>query len=208
MVSNVNYNAELKSFWFETWSDHQLPDMDIFDHIILNYQEPQRYYHTTQHLYECLLLWQDVKDFLYQPQLVALALWFHDVVYQPQQHDNEEQSAELAAKLLTQTILDPVEIQTIKQYIRATKTHQNIMDDADLDFLLDIDLAILASPSIRFEEYEQQIRQEYSWVADEVYRQKRQQVLYGFYQKDRLYQTDYFYKRLELKAKQNLQEKF
>ena len=137
---------------------------------------------------------------------VLLALWFHDVVYLPKAHDNEEQSAVLAQKRLSQTGLDTDEIERIAKYILATKAHQNIVGDTDLDFLLDIDLAILASPKLRFEEYEQQIRQEYSWVAEDIYQQKRQQVLQGFYQQQRLYQTDYFYQRLESRAKGNLRE--
>lgn len=76
----MDYAAELSNFWLETWGDQTLHPQDIFDQLIQHYQEPQRHYHTTQHLYECLLLWREIKALLQQPCLVARALWFHDVV--------------------------------------------------------------------------------------------------------------------------------
>ena len=74
-------------------------------------------------------------------------------------------------------------------------------NELDLQFLLDIDLAILAATPERFIQYEQQIQQEYSWVDSEVYSIKRKDVLAHFYQSEPLYQTIYFQKNFELKAK-------
>lgn len=64
----------------------------------------------------------------------------------------------------------------------------------DLDYLLDIDLAILASDEWRFCEYQHQICQEYTWVDEPTYHTKRQSVLKRFYDKDRIYLSDYFIK--------------
>ncbi len=71
-------------------------------------------------------------------------------------------------------------------------------------YLLDIDLAILASDPMRFAEYECQIRQEYAWVEPSLYVQKRQQVLRHFLETQPLYQTPFFQKCYERLAKQNL----
>ncbi len=73
------------------------------------------------------------------------------------------------------------------------------MSRHDLDYLLDIDLAILGSHPNRFDDYHAQIRQEYTWVNDLIYRYKRKSALKKFYAKDRIYLTDYFYDRLETK---------
>lgn len=67
-----------------------------------------------------------------------------------------------------------------------------------------IDLAILAASPERFDEYEQQIQQEYAWVDPDVYSIKRKQVLAHFYQAEPLYQTQYFQKNFEQRAKGNL----
>ena len=94
-------------------------------------------------------------------------------------------------------------VQKIKRWILATQRHE-ATDELDLQFLLDIDLAILAASSERFAEYEQQIQQEYAWVDPDVYSIKRKQVLAHFYQTEPLYQTKYFQQNFEQRAKENL----
>ena len=59
------------------------------------YTEPQRYYHTQQHIAECLREFDQARHFARQPAAAELALWFHDAVYDPSRGDNEEQSAAL-----------------------------------------------------------------------------------------------------------------
>jgi predicted metal-dependent HD superfamily phosphohydrolase len=68
------------------------------------YAEPQRAYHTLQHLEECLLLLDDAKatGLIAKPDLIEMALWFHDAVYNPQGSENEELSAQMALEALDQ----------------------------------------------------------------------------------------------------------
>lgn len=65
--------------------------------------------------------------------------------------------------------------------------------------------AKLGSHPDRFAEYNHQIRQEYAWVNGMIYHFKRKAVLKGFYQKKRIYVTDYFYDRLESEARMDLE---
>ncbi|MDS7942414.1 metal-dependent hydrolase [Acinetobacter sp. V110_1] len=199
------YLLKLKHFWFELHQYYHFSEpQKILDKLIAAYSERQRAYHSVQHLYECLSLHQSIQSELNDPSAVALALWFHDVVYEPQALDNELKSAELFEQLMAQDLqLDT--IQKIKRWILATQKHA-LADETDLQFLLDIDLAILAATPERFIQYEQQIQQEYSWVDLEVYSIKRKQVLIHFYQSEPLYQTVYFQKNFELNAKQNLKK--
>lgn len=168
------------------------------------YTEPHRAYHTVQHIVECLDLLTQVQDQLADAFAVQCAIWFHDLVYDPQATDNEHQSAVLmrqhCAGVLSRTQCDKV-----AQWIEATQQHQPSQDQ-DLNFMLDIDLAILGSRSTRFAEYEQQIRQEYAWVADQIYQHKRAEVLRHFYQSATLYQTAYFQQHFEAQAKLNLSQ--
>ena len=133
---------------------------------------------------------------------VELAIWFHDVIYNPQAHDNEQQSADYMLRML-ENVLGAEQIAKIYAWILATKAHASTAD-TDLAYLLDIDLAILASDPMRFAEYERQIQQEYAWVEPSLYVQKRQQVLRHFLETQPLYQTPFFQKRYEHQAKQNL----
>ena len=174
----------------------------IYSILLSTYTESQRYYHTVQHIVECLQLFHQIKHQLQDPIAVELAIWFHDVIYDPKASDNEEQSAELMQKLCTE-IVGQAQIQKVYRWIIATKKHQPSLD-SDLNYLLDIDLAILGSDSNRFAEYEQQIQQEYSWVEPSIYKIKRAEVLQYFYAMQPLYQTEYFRESFEKKAKHNL----
>ncbi|MFW1951294.1 metal-dependent hydrolase [Acinetobacter beijerinckii] len=199
------YLTVLEKSWFELHQHYHFSEpQKIFNKLIVAYSEKQRAYHTVQHLYECLVLLESIRADLNDADAVALALWFHDVVYDPQAKDNELKSAELFEQYLVQDL--PVDIVgKIKRWIVATQKHAST-DELDLQFLLDIDLAILAASPDRFEEYEQQIQNEYAWVGSEVYSIKRKEVLAHFYQTEPLYQTEYFQKNFEQKAKGNLRE--
>ncbi len=199
------YLSKLEHVWFELHQHYHFSEpQKILDELIAAYGEKQRAYHSVQHLYECLSLYQSIQSELNDPSAVALALWFHDAIYNPQAPDNELKSAELFEQLMAQDLL-PDTLAKIKRWILATQKHA-LTDETDLQFLLDIDLAILAAPPERFIQYEQQIQQEYAWVEPEVYSIKRKEVLMHFYQSEPLYQTAYFQKNFELNAKQNLRK--
>lgn len=172
--------------------------------MIAAYSEKQRAYHTLQHLYECLTLLESIRSDLKDAYSVELSLWFHDAIYDPQAKDNEMKSAELFEKYMAQDLSVEI-VEKIKRWIIATQKHE-ATNELDLQFLLDIDLAILAASPERFEEYEQQIQQEYAWVDPDVYSIKRKEVLAHFYQTESLYQTEYFQQNFEQRARKNLRK--
>ena len=197
------YLTVLEKSWFELHRHYHFSEpQKIFNKLIAAYSEKQRAYHTLQHLYECLVFLDLIRADLNDAYAVALALWFHDALYDPQAKDNELKSAELFEQYLSQDLSIDI-VQKIKRWILATQMHK-ATDELDLQFLLDIDLAILAASPERFAEYEQQIQQEYAWIDPDIYLIKRKQVLAHFYQTEPLYQTEYFQQNLEQRAKQNL----
>ncbi|KYQ83385.1 metal-dependent hydrolase [Acinetobacter sp. NRRL B-65365] len=197
------YLAVLEKSWFELHQYYHFSEpQKIFNKLIAAYSEKQRAYHTVQHLYECLVLLESIRANLNDANAVALALWFHDAVYDPQAKDNELKSAELFEQYVAHNLSADV-FQKIKRWIVATQKHAST-DELDLQFLLDIDLGILAASPARFEEYEQQIQKEYAWVDSGIYSIKRKEVLAHFYQAEPLYQTEYFQQNFEQRAKQNL----
>ncbi|WP_332604717.1 HD domain-containing protein [Acinetobacter sp. ESBL14] len=199
------YLTSLEKSWFELQQHYYFSEpQKVFNKLIAAYSEKQRAYHTLQHLYECLALFDTIRADLNDGHAVALALWFHDAVYDPQAKDNELKSAELFEQYLVQDLPNDI-VQKIKRWIVATQKHAST-DELDLQFLLDIDLAILAASPERFTEYEQQIQQEYAWVDPDVYLIKRKEVLAHFYQTEPLYQTEYFQQNFEQRAKGNLRE--
>ena len=197
------YSSTLEKSWFELHQHYHFSEpQKVFNKLIAAYSEKQRAYHTLQHLYECLVLVDSIRADLIDADAVALALWFHDAVYDPQAKDNELKSAELFEQYLAQDLSFDI-VQKIKRWILVTQKHE-ATNELDLQFLLDIDLAILAASPERFTEYEQQIQQEYAWVYPDIYLIKRKQVLAHFYQTEPLYQTEYFQQNFEQRAKENL----
>ena len=200
-----NDHEKFQQYWTQFSAELNLDNKqaEVLYSLLENaYTESQRYYHTVQHIVECLDLFHQIKARLNDPITVELAIWFHDVIYDPKASDNEEQSAALMQKYCS-NLLASDQIQKVYDWIIATKKHQ-ASTDQDLNYLLDIDLAILGSSTVRFAEYEQQIQQEYAWVESELYKLKRAEVLQYFFQMKPLYQTEYFRQLFEDQAKQNL----
>lgn len=167
------------------------------------WSEPQRAYHTLQHLQECLEAFDAVAALADDPAALTLALLFHDAIYDPKAHDNEARSADWAGRALPPLGVPPKSVEKVRQMVLATQSHQ-AGGDADTALLLDIDLAILGAAPARFAEYEAQIRREYGFVSEPDYQAARARVMRGFAQRPRLYQTDLFHARLAAAAMRNL----
>lgn len=195
----------LHHHWQNAWNDLQhTPPAGLVEQLLQAYSEPQRHYHTLQHLGECLHLHTDNAHRAQRPAEIAIALWFHDAVYDVRGHDNEARSADWAMAALQSAGVGAEVITRVHALIMATEhTAAPLAGDAAL--LVDIDLAILGAVPVRFAEYERQIRQEYAWVPQAVFRTKRRAVLQGFLARPRIYSTPFFANQLEAAARANLQ---
>ena len=193
------------AYWARTWEQVCLPvsPEPALAGLLARYREPQRHYHTLQHLQECLAAFDLLRDQAVRPGEIELAIWFHDAVYAPQRRDNEALNAELAVDCLRQIGAGDAVVERVRDMILATQ-HHDAGDDGDCAILLDVDLAILGAAPTRFAEYEAQIRAEYAHVPDEAYRVGRGRVLAGFLARPRLYRTDLFFERHEQRARRNL----
>lgn len=174
--------------------------------LLAAWSEPQRHYHTLQHLGECLALAEELRDEMDHPAEVVLALWFHDAVYDVRAHDNEAQSAHWAERVLREAGVAADARKRIADLIMATCYGAADAPPGSRDgaILVDIDLSILGSTEPRFAEYEAQIRAEYAWVPPEVFAVKRRDVLRGFLERERIYATGTMHTRFEAQARRNL----
>lgn len=84
--------------WQSLWSDPGLacPDSGLMHDIMQRYAESHRSYHTMQHLDECRVMFDNVRDEAMHAPEVEIAPWFHDAIYDVKGHDNEQQSADWA----------------------------------------------------------------------------------------------------------------
>ena len=76
---------------------------------------------------------------------------------------------------------------------------------ADAKLLVDVDLSILGAPPARFDEYEWQVREEYSWMPDWMFRHKRREILEAFLARPRVFNTEHFFTSYEVQARANLE---
>jgi predicted metal-dependent HD superfamily phosphohydrolase len=193
----------LEQRWNDTWSALELlPPPNLLIALMQSYSEPHRFYHTLQHLGECLELLDAVAPLAARLPEIQLALWFHDAIYDPQRQDNEDRSATWAIESLS--TLDSTIAQRVHDLVLVTK-HHRVLHDTDAQLLVDVDLAILGADEERFAEYDRQIRQEYHWVSAEDFRVGRSQILKSFLERPAIYGTPWLADQLELKARRNLE---
>ena len=196
--------AALRASWSEAWRAlGASADDALLAELLARYGEAQRAYHTLQHLGECLVHLARERDGAERPAEVALALWFHDAIYDVQRHDNEARSADWARQAALRAGLAPEVAERLHALVMATR-HDVQPVGADARLLVDIDLAILGATPARFAEYERQIRIEYAHVPPAVFEPRRRQILGGFLARDPLYLTAPMRTRLEAAARANL----
>jgi predicted metal-dependent HD superfamily phosphohydrolase len=174
-----------------------------FEILDTHYAEAHRYYHTARHISECLAEFDGASHLATQPLAVELALWFHDAIYDTHAADNEEQSALLAQRCLENAGADTTLESAVRDLVLVTKAHEGSAHP-DAPLLVDIDLSILGTSPERFFEYEDQIRQEYGWVPEDIFRKKRAEILERFLERDVIYRTGRFYETHEKQARANL----
>jgi predicted metal-dependent HD superfamily phosphohydrolase len=196
--------AALRASWSDAWRAlGASADDALLAELLARYGESHRAYHTLQHLGECLAHLARERDGAERPAEVALALWFHDAIYDVHRHDNEARSADWARQAARRAGLAPEVAERLHALVMATR-HDALPVGADARLLVDIDLGILGAPPARFAEYERQIRFEYAHVPPEVFEPRRRQILSGFLARDPLYLTAPMRARLEAVARANL----
>jgi predicted metal-dependent HD superfamily phosphohydrolase len=177
----------------------------VFDRLVAAYSEPHRHYHTLEHLGEVFRVAGRLP--CDNRLAVNLAIWFHDVVYDPIRNDNEEQSALFAERWLGELNLTKELIETVQQLIRATAHLDGNQASTlpDVVALLDADLAILGADQKRYFRYAADIRREYSHVPEDQYRQGRSAVLQKFLAHPAIYRSRLLQEEGEAAARRNLE---
>ena len=191
--------------WSAAWRDLGLavPAPTVLDEVIRAWAEPHRKYHTLQHLRECLALFEGSRALAGHPGEVAIALWFHDAVYDTSRHDNEAASADWARRVLLEAGATGERAGRVHALIMATR-HSESPATPDAKLLVDIDLAILGAAPARFDEYERQIRDEYGFVPEATFRAKRGEILRMFLARPVLFSTPACAARFDAPARANL----
>ena len=175
----------------------------LWQEIKSSYTHPSRYYHNLDHIQDMIQKWEELKDKFEQPELVALAIFYHDIIYTVSRKDNEEKSADLAMDCLKPLGLKQGQLDDIHHLILATKAHE-LSEDSDANFLLDLDLMTLGKDRETYKEYVKNIRKEYKMYPDFFYKPGRKKVLKHFLAMESIYKTVLFQESHEAQARANL----
>ncbi|RYE51430.1 MAG: hypothetical protein EOP48_18235, partial [Sphingobacteriales bacterium] len=127
------------------------------------YTKKNRHYHNLNHLGDMVACFDAYRKELQFPNEVLYAIFYHDFIYKSTRKDNELKSANHALMILPkQTAINK---QLVHDMIVATKDHAS-KDNADMSWLIDFDLRILAKDWEDYKIYCNQIRKEYSIYPD------------------------------------------
>jgi len=196
----------LHANWTAAWQALGVaaPDDALRQELQRRYGEPQRHYHTMQHLGECLAWFDREQALAERPGEVALALWFHDAIYDVHAHDNEARSADWARQALQAAGASDASADRVHALVMATR-HDAVPEGRDAELLIDIDLSILGAERARFDEYERQVHAEYGFVPEEIRLPRRRAILQRFLDRPAIYATPRMHALLEARARENLQ---
>jgi predicted metal-dependent HD superfamily phosphohydrolase len=159
--------------------------------VLARYAEPHRAYHTGEHIARTLTLLDGVRGCLRRPDESELAVWLHDLVYDPRAADNEARSADLATAWLAEGGVDAALGARVRALILATG-HAAPPTDHDARYVVDADLSILGAAPADFDRYEIQVREEYRFLSEAEWRAGRARLLRGFLDHPQLFLTGEF----------------
>ncbi|MGV3562226.1 MAG: hypothetical protein ACO1ON_03000 [Nocardioides sp.] len=175
---------------------------DLREELLAAWDRPG--YHDLRHLAEVLARVEELSatGVGLEREQVALAVWFHDAVYDGER-DAEERSAAWAERSLPSYVGEAVAAE-VARLVRMTETHDPAPEDAEGCVLSDADLAVLAAGQDRYAAYVAGVREEYAHLDEETFRRGRAQVLASLAERPTLFRTDHARDRWEAAARANL----
>ncbi|MGP9606026.1 DUF4031 domain-containing protein [Glutamicibacter sp. AOP33-2CA-4] len=195
-------NPALLKRWERTLSGQRA----LAEELLLRWSQEHRRYHDRVHLLAVLEALDWLCGTQVEPQdrqILELAAWFHDAVYEGTAED-ELDSANLAARSLHGLITDKA-LAKVQQLILLTIEHRPAEGDLLGALLSDADLEVLARPAKAYQRYAQAIRDEYDHVPAADFARGRASILRELLRKDRLYNTASAQERWEKQARANLE---
>ena len=198
---------EMRALWLSL-TDRLEVDRNVakqeFKVIRKTFEATERFYHTLHHVKALLGLIATHEAEIEDPDLLRLAAWYHDVVYDSTRTDNERISAAFAVGSMINLELEGELMEAAEELILRTEGHNTTHATPDEALFLDFDLSILAADRKTYIEYAENIRAEYSWVSEDAYLNGRKQVLQGFLDREAIYTSRLGQQLWETKARENM----
>jgi predicted metal-dependent HD superfamily phosphohydrolase len=181
------------------------PAQRAIDDILREYGSPARRYHSLSHVAACLEVMERHVPAGAETRHIAMAVFWHDYVYDPTRTDNEEKSAVAFEEASQSMKLDARFIGEVREMVLATKHDASVAGKAErVLYLVDVDLSILGEAEEVFDAYETGVREEYAFVPDDAFRAGRSKILRRLLERPHLYETPRFRAAYEASARKNL----
>lgn len=181
----------------------------LFEKLTMRYREPHRHFHVLSHIAYCVIVFDRVAQYAYNPNLILMAIFYKNIIHDPRRRDNAKKSAQyfsmIAPNLLGLT--DEHVVGEIARFI--TLQHATVDPETDPDAALFIDIcaAILSEDPWLYDRSMYAVRREYDFFDDDDWAAGR----IGFFldpliERGRIYLTGTFARTLDERAIANLME--
>lgn len=174
----------------------------VYRAIVEHYSEPHRRYHSTGHILHCLNHVDRIPDDYAHKDAVELAIWFHDVIYQIADPDNERNSADWFATQARDDLPDAL-IEQVYEMIMATK-HCETPSTSESAYVVDIDLSSFGLPHDEFIADSRLVRAESTHLSDSEFYRGQREFLNKLLKRERIFVTDIFNDSFEERARENI----
>lgn len=169
------------------------------------YASKNRHYHNLNHLSDIYIQLLSIQKQIENWNIILFTLFYHDAIYIATKKDNEEQSAQMAKRILAEIGVAPNNIGLCFDQILATKSHL-MSPDNDTNLFTDADLSILGRDWSSYNNYCKQIRKEYSIYPNFLYKRGRRKVIQHYLSMDSIFKTEEFKTKFEEQAIYNLKK--
>src|SRR3989338_714492 len=177
----------------------------LFRRIVDEYSVPSRYYHGLPHIVCGVRILHDLPFLAVDTQVAILAYIYHDIVCVPGAKENEERSAEWAARDLFALEVSLHLADKVRSTIMATK-HTGGLKAQDDKIVADVDIVGLGAPWDEYPLNGNLIRREYleHGYTLGALNAGRKKFLESMLARLRIYYLNYFYHKYEDRARENL----
>lgn len=175
----------------------------IWAYLTGEFRQPHRHYHGQTHIAHCLSELDAVCNEIGNPDMVELALWFHDAIYEPGEKNNELRSAELFLGYARGALPAPL-VKEVYDAILAT-IHQHPPERNNARFVVDIDLSSFGLPWSEFMADCHALRKEQIHIPDSGFYPGKRKFLHHLIERSSIFTTPSFQRRYEIAARANIE---
>ena len=185
--------------------DSSIPEtslIHIWEDLEAHYMQPQRKYHTLNHVLFCLDRFDECSGYISACDQLELAIWFHDAIYFPGSNLNEAQSANYFDHHLKRWLSD-ADIKAVTKLIMVTNM-TTLPATNDQAFMCDIDLSSFGLSWIDFLMDSVALREEQADVATNIFAKNKRHFLNHLLDRESIFITEHFYSLYEQQARKNI----